>query len=1736
MKKLILILIAATTTLFGFAAGKGDGSTKSDAIEFDWENGNTQEAGTTKWYKVTVQDQLKVLENPNIALYLTNLSSSEATVTITALVGGGDEQREYPIKPNSTRVWNTSASMLKSMGDEEMYVSLYADQKIHLSAKLYEGTYADEACLKADPYDYTDHSLEKKGTNWYSIDAQKLRDNRQGLIITYSVKSYASKIVSMVSTNCPSTGLEGLKASIPNSSSPKVHEISPVLIQNMSESTIYLKVEHSKDVNVSTQIVTLPSDEEVDEKDKIDFSNPEAVEWDKQYEVKSEGKVFRVKLTDLIPTSDEDKTQKYMQPKVAFNNKDNGAETNVKVEIAFKNDEVNDYKTAVVITKNETINAGETGFMDFARNLIESLDATNCAYVYIRITPDNTIKATPRLRHMREGDACTAAKSVNWDEKITQEVLVDDESSNQWYAIDITGLKDKEHAKDVKVTVTNMGEATADVTAEVAFECPYIDLETVTRQVKPGESNQLVKVIKFSTIASLASNEIYVGLTTTQTLTVKVDTIDAEKKENPTCKSGEAIPFNWEEGHKQAANADVWYKVKVEDIQAAFGLDFIPEAIVTNEGDKTLTITGEVSSMCPDFYVNQIRSFTIGANDTYKKEIAKDLVKNLQGDEDGYLYVRLNGTRPFNFRLNKKVENEGANCTKAIPFNWTSGHNQDANTTLWYVIDLDTVKKAEGKKLTVFVNNLTKNEATIEGMLATECPCSSPQSQTLQLKGGDKKEKSIARSAFMAFGSKVYIRLTSTQKFHFEANLDSVAKTVNIPCPEGADLTEVKVKTDIKKPAGKDQHWYRVRPADLVDPELAPQITVTNGAVKQTIKASIAYDCPVKEEMMSRTQTFAAGQKVSKIIEQSIINQLVDNKIEYVYVYVEGNQDYEFRIDMVEPNTGYDCMHAIKIEPEKDKPFTNNQAAGKTLWYKLNVDKYLAMEPANKLTFSLTPTEGMTGTVQVVALTDCDGKEIFSATKTVGKGGVTKSVSVEVLNALRPSQWVYVKLTAQQAQTLLVTLDQRTTLDPEITACQEAVHFAINTDYNQNAGEEVWYSVNLKAIRENTSGDATLTVTNLSGAENSVTAEISLACPVKYEMTGKTVVLNATEPYTRIISRDQLNAVEGEDEVFIRVTSEKKMKFRVDMHMSKGDECSTPIEFDWENGNTNPQGACLWYNVPLYKDEKIDGRDTSVLRIPEGYDLQITIVNLSNEKAIASADLRFECKEASLGDRQHSIEGGDTLTRVIDRDLFIEYVKATSFVINLCTPTAAMYIRVDTIPEQATSEYHVYDTVAVCNGGIYEDIHTPIGGDFRHVIEAGSTLEWYDSLRVRVGTMMVDSFYHYKAIAKMPIDSVDFVYKDSTTYRLAMNESETMDSIAINKEDGIVAIVGQKLDMQKFGEYLERYYRNLMDTLDLKDSLADFDTIVWLAKTPDMSDYADPAEVQVLKDALTTDLKIVLFEYHLFDACQNEIIGTVEVNVTDTVKTDKPEDCTDTFTFPAGIPFNDSKAYCGLPYDQKAIQKWMVEQGVTGKVVIYFSENGGAFNQYKGELMDINKSYKFFASTDNACGDKVYSDTTDVKVIQPDAKGSMVATLPLVDPYNNGWLLIIDIKSINANDTLKMDLEQGRDDDLVAWYRMTDTSTTPDMDKDEKLEGRNGFYLTSLESENEPLPAGTYYAVIDYGATTDSDGCGGSYRTIIYNVKGSQPVGVRKQMINGKLYIITEDNVMYDAQGQKVQQ
>lgn len=1691
MKKILLILVAATMTLTGFAAGTGDGSSKANAIEFDWTNGNTQEAGTALWYVVRLEERLAEVDDPNIALYLTNLSSSSADVHISAVIAGEEEARNYTIAGNGSRTWSSSASMLVKMGYKEMFVKLTTTQQIHLAAKVFEGTFADEACTKAVAYDYDAHN-QKAGTAWYTINLAELREANQGLKITYKPTAGTSKIVSMISTDCPSTGLSGLKGSVANGRE-KVHEIPAALIQSMTESVIYLKVENTKALAVTTEKLPGPAVE-------ADFTNPADynIATETKEAINATAKVYRVALADLLAV-------KKQQPQIALNNENNAAPAYVTIQIAFKSESVNDYKTANYIERKDTVVAGETGFIDFARNMLESLDAENCKYVYISIVANQDIQAYARLKHMREGNACAAAQSVKWDEVIYQDVEFEAESSTVWYAIDIT--EPKSAKKDLTVTLTNRGDATAEVTAEVAFQCPYVDLQTITRKVEAGQ--ELTKKINFNTISTLGSNTVYIGVTTTQPVKVAVDTVKAEKVEKDSyCNKEQTKRLNVEQGGRLEANKSVWYQVIAADVKKIVTGGFVPEMIVTNEGDKTLTINGELSYQCPDEYENQKRSLTISANNSYSKVISTDMVRNL-GDQDT-LYIKLTGNQPFNFRLNKKVENEGASCAKAIPFNWTTGHNQDANTTLWYVIDLDTIKNAEGKKVTLILKNLSKNDAQIDGLLSSECPSTSPQSQSFQLKGAQVKSKGFARSNFTAFGKQVYIRLTTTQKFHFEANLDSAATKLATPitCEEiNANATEVVVNQLGEKekkwnPKTSDKAWYKVATAQLKSEELAPRIMVENGDVAQTIKASITYVCPVEEEMMSRSQSFAAKQVISKTIEQSMVNQIASQH-EYIYIYVEATQDYQFSIDMVDPNTGADCMHAIEIkgieegdtDEEKEKK-VNKHEAGKTLWYKLNVADLLKNKADKKLVFSLTNTDGKAGSVHGAAYTDCEGKELMAGNATIGaKATREKAVMVEALQGLN-TQWLYLQLTAAQAQNLLMTIVDREKI-PTIDACNDALRFAVNTDYNQVAEDTVWYAVNLKEIRELTSGDATLIVTDLSGEENTLKAELAWVCPVEYEMSSKSMLLKGNEVYTRIFNRDMLNTAEGKDIAYIRVISEKAMKFRVDMHLNKGDECANPIEFDWANGNTNPQGACLWYNVAMV-DENGNAR------VPADKDLKLTIINLSDQKVSASADIRFECKERSLGDGQYTFEANETKEKIIDGKL-IDQVKPTSLVVNFCTPKSSMFIKAEVIDNETDSVCFEDVKLVLCDGSEYEDVVTTTV--IKRTIDSKNpeSLAWNDTVSVRMGTILVDSIYRFTVTPMIAAEHLDYT--------------------TVPEESQIKANNGEKLDYTAFEAYLVKYYSDLAAAYD---SIAAYDTIIWEAfnADPEVNDYDNIENVPVAQNVLDyATTKSLILAYTVVNECGSETYDTIQVNVV--------KGCDDVFDLTTLTDLYWPIAFCGTTYDVDAvkaqIQAALDAAGSTDVVTIHY--NGDA--EYNNEKMVSGESVTFYAKVTSTC-DASTSVTAPktMTVISADGKSDQVTSLPLVDPFAgdkiDNKILLIDVNAINANaDKYGLELPQYYDtENLVTWYRMV--GTEPDTIKDVRVQ-KGGYYLTT---DNEKLESGAYYAVIKVVNAAAGE-CDGEWRTIVYAV--SKPATVSKRMINGKLYIVTEDNVIYDAQGQKVQ-
>ena len=120
MKRVLLFIVAALLTFPTMAIGRGDGSTKANAIEFDWENGNVQEASAnSKWYRVPL-DTIYHQETPTLAIFLTNLTDNSANVHISGTLAGQTEQRDYTLAGKEQRVWTVAGGMLVEMKQTEV--------------------------------------------------------------------------------------------------------------------------------------------------------------------------------------------------------------------------------------------------------------------------------------------------------------------------------------------------------------------------------------------------------------------------------------------------------------------------------------------------------------------------------------------------------------------------------------------------------------------------------------------------------------------------------------------------------------------------------------------------------------------------------------------------------------------------------------------------------------------------------------------------------------------------------------------------------------------------------------------------------------------------------------------------------------------------------------------------------------------------------------------------------------------------------------------------------------------------------------------------------------------------------------------------------------------------------------------------------------------------------------------------------------------------------------------------------------------------------------------------------------------------------------------------------------------------------------------------------------------------------------------------------------------------------
>ena len=178
MKKFLTLVVAMAMVIPSMAIGRNDGSTKANAIDFDWDNGVEHVSGT-KWYRVDLAP-LYEEESPSLTLYLTNPSNAVGTsvdVSMQATVAGQSESKDYTIAARQYKTYTANATSLVRMKQTEIYLTLTSTGKIKLSAKVFETADLEETCKDARTLAWGTVTTQAPSYSaWWKVSLKPIKD------------------------------------------------------------------------------------------------------------------------------------------------------------------------------------------------------------------------------------------------------------------------------------------------------------------------------------------------------------------------------------------------------------------------------------------------------------------------------------------------------------------------------------------------------------------------------------------------------------------------------------------------------------------------------------------------------------------------------------------------------------------------------------------------------------------------------------------------------------------------------------------------------------------------------------------------------------------------------------------------------------------------------------------------------------------------------------------------------------------------------------------------------------------------------------------------------------------------------------------------------------------------------------------------------------------------------------------------------------------------------------------------------------------------------------------------------------------------------------------------------------------------------------------------------------------------------------------------------------------------
>ena len=992
MRKILLIAASLLMTLNMMALGKGDGSAKANAIDFNWTSGHTHEAGATLWYRVGLSE-LKKEQDPTLSLYLTNLSKGVADVSLNLraeLMGEqADKKYSYEILPSEHKIWqvrelsvpvlgNATLKNLMDLGLKEVYIVLASTEQIKMTANAVETEeIIDDACTKAVPLDLTKGATVPAGEKWFYVNLMNVKNSENQLNFVVKNNGAGEANVSFdLSLDCPATYMIENDWKVA-SGSEATTALGRVFLDFMKHDFVYLRLTNDQPIALSVEEVKAPVVENFDE-NAMRF-----LELDAQHNLPAGAHVFEAYLEDLIAKSG------YVTEYTIVNNND--APANLKLEMAFS------LPVKGVIEENYVIDANSTVVLPVNDNLFKALDSE---IAYIRYTTDKDLTLSVS---QRKNTPCVNSVPFDWTTGVKQEA-----GKTQWYEMDITSLvNNKQH---LQFTLKNLSKELSLVNLELALDC---DGEIIPVSLPVPANLNISQVIDYQILARSPRNRVYVGVTTTNAaieLATSVKNYIAD--DQAPCQAAVEVELGKEYEHTPGTQ---WYKLSLDLLKSkvknssvyfanknnqrahvTFGL--VTDCMYATGTTITVPVPAglELGATMPNVVGNLLEALEQFAN-AYNKVDAKDL------------YLEVTTDLPIHFGLD--VENAATNpCLRSdlITFDWDKGAKVEAGKAAWYDMDLTVIKKT-GKHVNLKFTNPTDSTVWATAVVSLDCPAKVTVPVVVPVPANLSIEHVVDYSLFAAVNVEhVYVGVSADGPLELTAStIDATASTVDC-----SNVIAV-VSGDTIQQAASTTQLYQV-PLSLLDQEgRVAKLTFANQS-KQTavIKAGFTVDCNYG---ISTYGTIKVPQDInmSLNIPRRVIKEarrLLAADITDIYLQVTSSQPIAFIVDMQATDTRI-CEEAEVFDWQAWEKNGVQLTANDDLWYKVDF-RYLLDNLKNGEDLAVTVTNNDTVDVNVDVTLSPSCPMLVSYNKLItipAKKSVTRDLTYDEVIALinRYDKFVY---------------------------------------------------------------------------------------------------------------------------------------------------------------------------------------------------------------------------------------------------------------------------------------------------------------------------------------------------------------------------------------------------------------------------------------------------------------------------------------------------------------------------------------------------------------------------------------------------------------------------------------------------------------------------------------------------------------------------------------------------------